>query len=197
MIDPSNLPGIRNITVSGRIASGATTLAHRLADTLGWQIFDGGSLFRDFMSQAHIPVSDTAARKDAFDLMYEERISKILRTKTHYILESHLAGYDAVGIPGIFKVLLICEDPAGADKTDIRIDRLSNRDKISIQKAKKEVGQREDANLEKWRRLYADNDSSWVYWNKKYYDLVINTYSHNAAETAQIVLKAVGFSEKG
>ena len=45
MNTPIDLPNIRNITVSGRIASGTTTLAKGLANTLGWELLEGGVLF--------------------------------------------------------------------------------------------------------------------------------------------------------
>ncbi len=38
---PALLPGIRNITVSGRIGTGKTTLAENLAESLGWKVLDG------------------------------------------------------------------------------------------------------------------------------------------------------------
>ena len=46
-------------------------------------------------------------------------------------------------------------------------------------------------NLEKFRRLYANNDPNWVYWDPKYYDLVINTFDHNAEESLKIALEAI------
>jgi len=196
MNSPVDLPDIRNITISGRIASGATTLAHHVADSLGWEILDGGKLFRHFMEEKGIPVSDTIARDDAFDLEYEENIQKILTTKSHQIIQSHLAGFDAQKISKVFKILVICEDSDGQDKTDIRIDRLSNRDMVSIDQAKLEVGEREEQNLKKWRRLYANNDESWFYWDQKFYDLVINTYSHNEVESLRIVLDSIGYVKK-
>ena len=101
-----------------------------------------------------------------------------------------LAGFMAQGIPGVFKILVICEDE-GEDKVDIRIDRLVNRKGISIDEAKEEVKSREEGNLEKWRRLYAKNDQNWVYWDKNYYDLVINTYDHNQEESLKIALEAL------
>ena len=42
---PQDLGDIRNITVSGRIASGSTTLAKNLADTLSWRHVEGGDIF--------------------------------------------------------------------------------------------------------------------------------------------------------
>jgi CMP/dCMP kinase len=196
MNNPINLPGISNITISGRIASGATTLAHHVADALGWEILDGGKLFRHFMKTKGIPVAKTLSRDDSFDLEYEENIKNILKNKKHQVIQSHLAGFDAQAIPGVYKILLICEDTDGNDKTDIRIDRLSNRDKVSIDQAKLEVGERESQNLKKWRRLYAENDEKWVYWDKNFYDLVINTYSNNESESLQIVLNSVGYIKK-
>ena len=66
---------------------------------------------------------------------------------------------------------------------------------MPIEDAKYEAIERERQNLEKWRRLYANNDQNWAYWNKKYYDLVINTYSHNQEETLKIALQAMGIDK--
>jgi|SRR5579883_2852412 len=185
-----DLPNIRNITVSGRIGSGATTLATKLAEKLGWDILDGGKLFRAH-TKDHGYAKD---RDDQFDLDYEEKIKKILREEKNHIIQSHLAGFDAQGIDGIFKILLICVDEEGNDKVEVRIDRLVNRDSMSIDQAKHEAREREEQNLAKWRRLYANNDPHWVNWDSKYYDLVINTYSHNPEESLKMALEAIGLS---
>ena len=89
----------------------------------------------------------------------------------------------------IYKIAVICEDKDGIDQTQIRIDRLVNREVISIEQAKEEVIEREENDLTKWRKLYANNKENWVYWNKKYYDLMINTFTHNQEESLKMVLK--------
>lgn len=187
---------IQNITISGRIGSGATTLATKLAEELGWTVLDGGKLFRKINAELGMSITDSNARPDHFDLEYEERVKKMLRDEKNNIIQSHLAGYDAQGIDGVFKILVVCEDEEGNDKKDIRIDRLVNRDNVSIDEAKHEVGEREIQHLTKFRRLYADNDENWVYWNKEYYDLVINTYSHNQEESVRIALEAIQADDK-
>ena len=189
-----DLPNIKNITISGRIGSGATTLAVKLSKVLGWEMLEGGQIMRRVNKEVGADVVETNKRPDHFDLEYEEMVKKILREEKNRIVQSHLAGFDAQGIEGVYKILVVCEDEGGNDKKDIRIDRLVNRDKISVEEAKHEVNEREKRNLEKWRRLYANNDETWVYWDKKYYDLVINTYSHNKEETLKIALEAVGFN---
>ena len=72
-MEPKDLGAIRNITVSGRIGSGATTLATHLANTLSWNFMDGGKIFRA-LTQDHGFAKD---RDDNFDIEYEEKIKKI------------------------------------------------------------------------------------------------------------------------
>jgi cytidylate kinase len=195
MKTPTDVPGIKNITISGRIGAGATTLASRLSEKLGWDLLEGGDLFEKIHKELGVSQLDVLARPDSFDLAYEARIKEILKTKIHSIIQSHLAGFDAEGIEGVFKILVICRDEEGDDKADIRIDRLMNRDGISIEDAKHEIFVREKRNLEKFRKLYANNDEDWVYWDTKYYDLVVNTYSHNKEEALEFVLEGIGYKK--
>lgn len=181
----------RSITVSGRIGSGTTTLAKGLARELGWELLEGGAIFEKFHQEMKKDELEVGARPDDFDLKYEKKIKKMLRNGENQIIQSHLAGFDAEGIEGVFKILIVCEDEEGQDQKGIRIDRLINRKGISTKDAKQEVKLRETRNLEKWRRLYAKDDKNWVYWDRKYYNLIINTYSHNAEETLKLALEAL------
>lgn len=185
-------PDIRNITISGRIGSGQTTLAKKLAEKLGWKILEGGELFEKIHKELSLSELDVNQRPDNFDLEYEEKIKGMLKNESNHIIQSHLAGFDAQGIGGVFKILLVCEDENGEDKTEVRVDRLVNSRGVSVDAAKEEVVAREKRNLDKWRRLYANNDENWVNWDSKYYDLVINTYSHNADQTLQTALESLG-----
>lgn len=198
MTTPADLPnlpagrqGIRNITISGRIGSGATTLAKKLSVALGWDMVDGGKSFRKINADLGMSITQSNSRPDHFDLEYEEKVKKTLKEQKQQIVQSHLAGFDALGIPGVFKILVVCEDREGNDKTEIRIDRLVNRDGKSVAQAKEETLEREAEHLKKFRRLYAGDDQNWVYWDRKYYDLVINTFSNNEEESLNIALEAI------
>jgi cytidylate kinase len=183
---------IRIITISGRIASGSTTLAHKLSKELGWRHIEGGEIFWESVRQKMgLDPKDTDKRPDTEDQDFDKSLKNILKNGKDIILETKLAGFNAQGIDGIFKIAVICEDEDGNDKTDIRIDRLLNREKLSVEKAKEEVMIREKNDIEKWSRIYAGSDPKWTYWDKKYYDLVINTYSHNQDETLKIALEAI------
>lgn len=191
-MNPIDLGAIRNITVSGRIGSGATTLATKLSEKLSWNMIDGGKIMRKVQNELGAEVEQTSKRPDHFDIEYEEMVKRILREEKHNIIQSHLAGFDAQSIEGIFKIFVVCEDKNGKDKASVRIDRLVNRDDISVEKAKFELKERDRQNLEKWRRLYAKNDPNWVYWNKNYYDLIVNSYMLNKDDALNLVLKHLG-----
>lgn len=192
-MEAQNLQNIRIITVSGKIASGATTLAKKLAETLGWKHVEGGEIFWEAVrKKMGLNAKDTNLRPDEEDQLFDAQLKKTLREDKNIVLETKLAAFNAEGIDGIFKILTVTEDESGVDQAKIRIDRLINREKISVEDAKKEVLEREKNDLEKWRRIYAGQDPNWVYWDKKYYDLIINTYNHNPEETLQAALKAIG-----
>ena len=195
MKTPIDLLGINNITVSGRIGTGKTTLAVKLGEVLGWEVLDGGKIFRRITKELGKSIINSNQRPDKVDLEYEDMIKKLLTKEKHHIVQSHLAGFDAQGIEGVFKILVICRDEHGDDKADIRIDRLMNRDNVSIEDAKYEILEREKQNLAKFRRLYAHGDQNWVYWDEKYYDLIVNTYSHNQEEALQIALSGIGYKK--
>ena len=190
---PLELPNIRLITVSGRIASGSTTLAKKLSQHLNWRHIEGGEIFWEAIRQKlQLDPKDTALRPDDEDKAFEAYQEKLLTEDKHIVLETKLAGFNAQGIEGVFKILVICTDENGEDQTNIRIDRLVNREGMSIEKAKEEVLVREKNDIDKWQRLYAGNNDQWVYWDKRYYDLVINTYSHDQQQTLDLALEAMG-----
>lgn len=190
------LKGIRNITISGRIGCGATTLAKALADVLRWRHIEGGEVFWEAIrARMGLKSKDTNLRPDKDDSDFDSSLKKILKEGKNLIVETKLAGFNAQGIQNVFKILIACENEEGLDQTEIRIDRIVNRERKSVEEAKVEVIKREQNDLEKWRKLYANNDQNWVYWDKKYYDLVINTYSHNQEETLKIGLEKIGYKD--
>lgn len=192
MNDPIEVPNIRIITVSGRIAAGSTTLARKLAEKLNWQHLEGGKIFWEAIQEkTGLHTKDTNLRPDEEDVLFERKQKEILENQKNIVLETKLSGFVAQGIEGVFKILVICEDSHGEDQPQIRIDRLINREGTTADVAKEEVLVREKNDIEKWRRLYSKGDSEWVYWDKKYYDLVINTFSHNQDEAYNYALESL------
>ncbi|MEN9407610.1 MAG: hypothetical protein RLZZ455_826 [Candidatus Parcubacteria bacterium] len=192
MNKPLEIPGTRIITVSGRIGAGSTSLAKSLSKLFGWKHLEGGEIFWEAVrKRMGLDPKDTNLRPDEEDRLFDEQLKKILREDRDIVLETKLAGFNAQGMGEVFKILVICEDRMGVDQTAIRIDRLVNREHVSVDDAKEEVVEREKNDLEKWRNIYASHDTEWVYYDPKYYDLVINTFTHNAEESVKMALAAL------
>ncbi len=192
---PKKVDSIRIIAISGRIASGSTTLAKKLAEHLSWQHIEGGEIFWEAIrKRLQLDSKDTGLRPDEEDVLFDNQLKNILQKDSNIILETKLAGFNAQGIDGIYKVLVICEDKNGRDQTEIRIDRLVNRESISVEKAKEEIIVREESDFTKWKKLYSNGDPDWTYLNKDYYDLIVNTYETNKEMALQKVFKALNIS---
>lgn len=183
-MDSSFSPKYRIITISGKIAAGTSTLSKNLVRLLGWKYVNFGALQREYDRQHGINENQqgATARPDDHERQMEEMGKKILKDEKNIIYEAWLAGFLASGQKDVLKVLLICSHD------DIRVDRVANRDGLTIEEAKNWIKQREEENETKWKKLYGDHD----FWNPKYYDLIIDTYSTGAMETVGRVLDKLG-----
>lgn len=194
----------RNVTISGLPGGGSTTLLQLLKEELklqGWRGFSGGEFMRAYALEKGLFEEnegmhhDSRHYEDDFDRKIDMGMREKLSTEEKWVIESWLSGFLAQEVPDVLKVLVICSDDA------VRIDRVVNRDKISVQEAKDNMRERYEANLAKWARLYEDQWQEWVvkpgkiganepinFWRPELYDLVIDTYSTSPEETLQRVL---------
>lgn len=197
----------KNITISGLPGGGSTTLLRLLKEELefdGWKGFSGGEFMRAYAAEKGLfDASQTVHHsatdyEDDFDRKVDFGQREKLETEEKWILESWLSGFFAQGVPGTLKVLVYCSDDS------VRIDRIVNRDQISVSEAKEHIQQRYQSNLAKWQRMYDKEWREWVvgagkltekdevnFWNPKLYDLVIDTYSTNQQQTLARVLDAI------
>lgn len=177
----------KNITVSGKIAVGTSTLSKHLKQILGWQYINTGELQRQYDRKHNISENQrgAVARPDNHEREMEAMAQHILTTKQNIIYEAWLSGFVSRDIKGVLRVLVICSDEA------VRIDRVVNRDSMTIEEAKKYIRTRESENVVKWQKLYGNYD----FWDPKYYNLVIDTYSTGQLGTVVRVLDKLGYKE--
>ncbi len=196
-----------NITISGLPGCGSTTLLTQLKEKLmfdGWTGFSGGEFMRAYAMEKNLYDKSQALHHDAtvysddFDRQVDFGVREKLSSQKKWIIESWLSGFMAQGVQGTLKVLMICSDDA------VRIDRIVNRDGVTIQEAKNSVLERYKKNLSKWQRMYAEEWQEWVvktgklsatepidFWRPELYDLVIDTFSTDKEKSLQMVLDAI------
>lgn len=172
----------RNITITGKICTGSTTLAIGLQEKLGWKYRNTGQLFRDYMAKNKTPLENTTSSPDSIHHELDNYVINQLKKGKEQIFEGWLTGFMARGIPGVLKVLLVCDEA-------LRIDRLVNRDNMTVSQAKKHIKKREAENFKKWSEMYKATD----FWEPRHYDLVIDTYSNSKEESLEKVLKELGY----
>lgn len=176
----------RNITISGRAACGATTLSKSISQKLNWKLINAGEIVREYMKKNDIPLELTGQTSDQYHLELDNFIREKLTKENNLIIESWLSGFDAQSIQSVFKIFVTCSDMA------VRIDRIMNRDGLTLEQAKEHIKIREEENLKKWEPLYHTRD----FWNPSVYDLVIDTYKLGPQETLEVALQAIGFSSQ-
>ena len=175
-----------NITISGGVAVGKNTLKDNLIpylEPLGWKFTSGGQLLRDFTKEYVQPVASLA--DDDFHRKLDQRTLDLLTKDGKHVIEAWLAGFIARDLDNTLRILLVCKDDA------LRIDRVANRDKVTIEEAKQYIKQREEVNFAEWRRLYGDYD----FFNANYYHLIIDTYQNGPQETVAEVLNMLGYKK--
>ncbi len=176
-----------SIAVSGKVATGTSTLSRSLKDTLGWKYINAGEIQRQY-DREHNRLEyehGSMMRSDDHEREIEKMTLDMLRDEPHLIYEAWLAGYVAREMEGVLRVLLVCSSEA------VRIDRVAFRDKLSIKQAQKFIKQREGENIEKWRALYGNTD----FWDRKYFHIVIDTYGTGPNETVGKVLDTLGWKK--
>lgn len=175
----------KNISISGGIAVGTTSLMNNLKPYLephGWNFKSMGQFVREQTKENILPVATLVT--DDFDRQIEAKVYETLKNEKNWIIEAWLAGFMARELDNTLRILLVCSDQA------LRVDRLANRDKITIHEAIKNIKLREETNIEKWKRLYGD----YNFFDPKYYHLVIDTYSSGQMETVGKVLDKLGYN---
>lgn len=192
----------RNITISGLPGAGSTTLGKLLSTQLGWERYSGGDFMRQYaIEKGYFDPKQTVHHAatvypDDFDRQVDYDLRKKLVEKQHNVYESWLSGFLAQGVADTLKILVYCSDDA------VRVDRIANRDNVSIDEAKKHIFDREDQNLAKWAKMYKSEWQEWVvargvvpdgepiyFWKPELYDLVIDTFGHGKEATLELAMQ--------
>lgn len=172
-----------NITISGGVATGKNTLLNNLKPFLqpfGWRLTSGGKILRDFLKEYVQPLSSKGGKE--VDYMIDNRTKKLLKTG-NYVIESWLAGFMARELKNTLRVLLFCSNDA------LKVDRVVNRDKITVDQAKEFIKEREEDNFRHWKKIYGN----YNFFDPKFFHLIIDTYSSGPLETVGKVLDKLGY----
>lgn len=194
----------KNVAISGLPGAGSTTLGRLLAEELKWEHFSGGDFMRQYAIEQGVFDPENKAHHDAtvydddFDRKVDYGMREGMKEEEGKIYDSWLSGFLAQGIESTLKILMICSEDM------VRVDRLANRDDITIAQAKRHIFEREQKNLKKWQRMYKDEWKKWVvdegtlpesaeiyFWRPELYDLVIDSFRLSKEEVLKVALNVL------
>jgi CMP/dCMP kinase len=173
------------VTVSGLPGSGTSTVATRLAQHLGVEHLDGGTVFRTIAAERRLTLhelSRLAEADDRIDRALDERLVE-RAAKGHVVLESRLAGWLAhnAGLDA-HRVWLSCDEVE-------RAARVGGRDGHAIDEAIAVNRDREASERLRYQRYYGIDLTDLTI-----YDQVIDTTTAPADEVVELVVAALGAS---
>lgn len=169
----------KNIVVSGDVGTGTTTLAKGLAKKLGWKYLAAGDVFRDYAKKKKIQLWNKEAVPDQFERKVDREMVEKLISENGYVLDGHYTGWFARNLAYVFRILLTCE-------RKIATDRMLARDHTHKENVE-DIEKRRSGLYAKFKKLYSTDN----YEDPKYFHLIIDTASQNAAETLSMALKKV------
>jgi cytidylate kinase len=170
------------ITISGLPGSGTSTVASRVASSLGLERLDGGTAFRAMAAERGLTVSafsELAESDPSIDLELDQRLATRARDG-EIVLESRLAGWIATNehLPAL-RVWIDCDDGE-------RARRVAARERISPAEALVANARREASERQRYLAYYGIS-----FGDRSIYDLVLDsTTAAPNALTSTIVAAA-------
>jgi cytidylate kinase len=169
------------ITISGLPGAGTSTVARIVADSLGLERVDGGTVFRAMAAERGLDVgefSHVAEADPEIDLELDQRLANRLR-EGDIVLESRLAGWIATSerVPAL-RVWI------DADEAE-RARRVADREGIAQADALRANQDREASELQRYRTYYGIDLN-----DRSAYDLVIDSTAASPDAVAKSILTA-------
>jgi cytidylate kinase len=172
------------VTISGRAASGKSSVAKLLAKKLHFGHYSAGDMQRKIADEKGISITKLNLLEqgdDSIDRMIDAKTRELGEKRDDFVIDGWLA---PCFIPRSFKVFLEASE-------DVRIARRLAHHRAeetlrSSGQARHDMRARESANAERWKRYY-----TYDYLDKKNYDLVIDTTRLAIEQVVQRILDAM------
>ena len=172
------------ITISGKAGSGKSTVAKELAKKLKLKHYSIGALMRQIAKEKNISLmelSKLAEKDSSIDLELDKKQIE-LRDKNNFVIDGRLTAHF---IPyADLKVFLDCNDKVRAERI-LKDERKDEKSK-NVKELIKKINQREQSERKRYKKLYSVD-----YYDKKLYNLIIDTTNLSISQVLEKIMKAV------
>lgn len=178
------------ITLSGLPGSGKSTVATRLAETLGWPRYYMGRLWRELARQRGItlPELQAEAEKDqTVDKMIDAMVQSLGEKEDNIIIESRTAFHF---IPRSFKIFLTVDPHEGAERIFSDVQKSDSRNEGGNLKTLNDVVRANEARMASDRKRYQQYYHLDVF-DPSRFDFVLDTTGKTKEEVFDQVWTAI------
>jgi cytidylate kinase len=175
----------RIITIAGFPGSGKSSTAKSVAQTLGYEHFSSGDLFRKMAAERGLTVEGinfAAEKQQALDYEVDELLQQFGTGKEKLVIDSRMAFH---WIPDSFKVFLELDERVAAERTFVHIQQegRTGQQGSSVEEIYENTKKRMESERKRYWDLYRVD-----YTDKSQFDLVIDTGRHGPGEVVNIIV---------
>ena len=179
------------ITISGVPGSGKSTVAKLVAKKVGFKHYSAGDFMREIAAKRNLSlleISKVAEKDRGIDKELDERTVKLGKEEDDFVMDSRLAYHF---IPNAFKVFLYVDAKAAAKRIfgDIRKKkegRKVEKESTTLAATLSAIRKRRRSEELRYKKYYNID-----LFNKKQYDLVVDTTKATPEEVAAKIVDAV------
>jgi|YelNatPaOPRAMG01_1025707.scaffolds.fasta_scaffold04417_6 cytidylate kinase len=169
------------LTVSGPIGSGKSTVAKILASRLGVEYMSTGDIFRDNARKHRMSVeafNEYAEKHPEVDIDQDNYLIERMKNSDGLVIDSRLAGWLSYkNRITAFRIYITADN-----KT--RVERISGREKVTPDQATVLISRREESEAKRYRDLY-DVDIR----DTSIYDMILDTTNMTPEDAVNAIIE--------
>ncbi len=156
------------ISISGIHGTGKSTIAKKIAETLGYKYYSTGNAFREKAKEMNMTLEEFTLHVEKHPEIDNELDEKIvlIAKEGNIVVDSQLSGFLLKSIATL-RIILTCP-------LETRVKRMANRDGTSYEEKMEETIMREKSEADRFKELYNIdlNDANQI---KEAYDVILAT----------------------
>jgi len=177
------------ITLSGTAGSGKSTVAKILAQKLKLKHYSTGDFMREIARERNLSLEDLgriAEGDRSIDAALDKRQIELGKKEDNFIIDGRLSFHF---LPQSIKIFLDADLKVRAERIwrDIQIKGLRKEERAqTLREIIEEIKKREESEKKRYQKYYQINP-----YEKKHYDLIIDTTKITAEEAAEEIIRFI------
>jgi len=173
------------ITIGGTAGSGKSTVAKLLAKKLGFKHYSMGDMQREIAEERRISLLELGKIEEqdrSFDEEVDQRQIGLGKNEDNFVIDARLGFHF---IPNSVKIFLDADFEERARR--ILADTIRKEHNVNLENTKENMRIRKSSEQKRYKKYYGLDP-----YDKKHYDLVVDTTSINAEKVVEKILKFIG-----